>query len=133
MSALADRDDNTSHSEQIEISPAAISAYGRLLGAVGRRLYTHAAPDGGLICEDRTSKARPTMWRILPDGEIHPDRPYSYRRSGFVAVELPHSVQRRVPARTSREETLRGPQRSRPLAELDRAATPGRRRAAASA
>lgn len=85
MSASAQRTRNASSSEEIEISPAAISAYGRLLGAVGRRIHTYAAQDGGLICEDRTSRARPTLWRILPNGEILPDRPYNYLLAGFVA------------------------------------------------
>ena len=89
MSASAQSTREVSSSEEIEISPAAIGAYGRLLGAVGRRIYTYATPDGGLICEDRTSRARPTMWRILRDGEILPDRPYDYLRAGFVAGELP--------------------------------------------
>jgi hypothetical protein len=89
MSASAENTREVSSSEEIEISPAAIGAYGRLLGAVGRRIYTYATQDGGLICEDRTSRARPTMWRILCDGEILPDRPYDYLLAGFVAGELP--------------------------------------------
>jgi hypothetical protein len=74
---------------EIEVSEAAVRGYGRLLRAVGRRIHTHAAPDGGLICEDRTSRARPTMWRISNDGHVVPDTPYSFARRSFVASELP--------------------------------------------
>lgn len=89
MSALVEREGATSSSDDIEISLAAIAGYGRLLRVVGRTIDSHATKDGGLICEYRASRARPTMWRVLPDGEILPDTPYSYVLGGFVAVELP--------------------------------------------
>ena len=92
MSALVERGADTSSRDEIEISLAALRSYGRLLRAVGRRLWTHAAKDGGLICEYRGSAARPIMWRVLPDGEILPDTPYSYVRGEFVAGKLPVSV-----------------------------------------
>jgi hypothetical protein len=91
MSVLVERAGDASSRDEIEteteieISQAAIGAYGRLMRVVGRRLFTHAAKDGGLICESRASRTRPTMWRILPDGEILPDTPYSYARGEFVA------------------------------------------------
>lgn len=87
MSVLVERAGDVSSRDEIEIeiSQAAIGAYGRLMRVVGRRLFTHAARDGGLICESRASRTRPTMWRILPDGEILPDTPYSYARGEFVA------------------------------------------------
>ena len=91
MSALVERDDATSSDNETEISLAAIGAYGRLLRAVGGTLCTHATTDGGLICEYRASRALPTMWRVLPDGEICPDSPYSYSRGQFVAAKLPIS------------------------------------------
>jgi hypothetical protein len=92
MSALVERDGATSSNNETEISLAAIDGYGRLLRAVDGTLCTHATNDGGLICEYRASRALPTMWRVLPDGEIRPDTPYSYSRGEFVAVKLPVSV-----------------------------------------
>jgi len=77
----------------IEVSVAAIRGYGRLLRAVGHRLHTHATVDGGLICEDRTACwARPTMWRILGDGKVLADHPYSYATGAFAPGALPASI-----------------------------------------
>jgi hypothetical protein len=92
MSATVERSTDVRSSDEVEISPAAIAAYGRLLGALGRRVYTHGTPDGGLICEDRSCPVRPTLWRIVRNGEILADRPYSYTRAGFVTGELPAGV-----------------------------------------
>jgi hypothetical protein len=64
----------------------------RLLRAVGGRVQLHVSRDGGLICEDRSSRARPRIWRISPDGVVEPDRPYSFGRRAFVAAELPGFV-----------------------------------------
>lgn len=92
MGALAERNDDTSSPDETEISLAVIDGYGRLLRAVGRTLCTHAAKDGGLICENRASRSRPSLWRVLPDGEILADTPYSFSLGEFVAVKLPVSV-----------------------------------------
>lgn len=78
-----------------EITDAALSAYRRLVRAVGRVLWTHAAGDGGLICEDRTIRARPIMWRISPDGAVVPDSRYNFAAGGFIAAMLPHDLTRR--------------------------------------
>lgn len=78
---------------EIEITPAAVLGYGRLLQAIGHRLHTHATVDGGLICEDRTACwARPTMWRILGDGQILADRPYCYALRAFAPSTLPTAI-----------------------------------------
>jgi hypothetical protein len=77
---------------EVKITRAAIRGYGRLLRAVGGRIQLHASSDGGLICEDRTSRARPRIWRISPDGVVEPDRPYSFVGRSFVAAELPAAV-----------------------------------------
>jgi hypothetical protein len=79
-------------SDETEISDAAISGYGRLLRAIGRRITTYATDDGGLICEDRATPARPTMWRISRDGAIAPDSPYSFSLATFVAASVPAGV-----------------------------------------
>jgi hypothetical protein len=75
-----------------EISRAAIRSYVRLLRAVGGKLQLHVASDGGLICEDRRSPARPTVWRISADGVVEPDRPYNFLLQAFVASRLPAAV-----------------------------------------
>jgi len=77
---------------EIEITDAAIGAYGALLAAVGRRVTTHPFRDGGLICEDRTRWARPTMWRISPEGAVLPDTRYSFAHRGFVTSALPPGI-----------------------------------------
>jgi len=92
MSALAERNGDTSSRDETEISLAAIDGYGRLLRSIGGTIFTHAAKDGGLICEDRASRSRPSLWRVLPDGEILADAPYNFALGEFVAVKLPVSV-----------------------------------------
>jgi hypothetical protein len=92
MSTLVERHGAKSSNDEIEISLAAIAGYGRLMRAFGRTIYIHPTHDGGLICEYRASRARPTMWRVLPDGEILPDTPYSYLLGEFVTGKLPVSV-----------------------------------------
>jgi hypothetical protein len=92
MSVLAERYDDPQSTDETEISLAAIDGYRHLLRTVGPTLQTHAAKDGGLICEDRASHSRPTLWRVLPNGEILDDTPYSFTRGEFVAVTSPVSV-----------------------------------------
>jgi hypothetical protein len=74
---------------EIAVSEAASRTCGRLLARAGNRIRTHAYPDGGLICEDRVSRARPRMWRITADGELLPDTTYSFARQAFVRVPVP--------------------------------------------
>jgi hypothetical protein len=74
---------------EIEITEAAISGFSRLLSVARGRIETHAFGDGGLICEDRTVRARPTIWRVSPDGAVLPDTPYNFRLRAFIAAELP--------------------------------------------
>lgn len=76
----------------VEITHSAIRAYGRLLAVFGPRLRTHGHGDGGLICEDRTNRARPLMWLIAADGSITPDTRYSYRHRAFVPAAAPQGV-----------------------------------------
>lgn len=78
--------------DKAAVTEAALGAYGRLLAIVGRRLRTHPARDGGLICEDRRSRTRPAMWRISPDGALLADRRYSFTLRTFTAVALPQGV-----------------------------------------
>ena len=78
--------------DELEITDAAIRTYGRFLAVVGRRLITRGCADGGLICEDRTNRARPRIWRILPDGAIAPEARYNFARRDFVSVPLPHGL-----------------------------------------
>jgi hypothetical protein len=89
MSVLAERNGETSSADETEISLAAIDGYRRLLRTIGPALQTHAAKDGGLICEDRASRSRPTLWRVLPNGEILADAPYSFTVGEFVTVTPP--------------------------------------------
>jgi hypothetical protein len=77
---------------ELEITQEALSGYGRLLRAVGRRILVHVTPDGGMICEDRASIAHPTLWRISHDGAVRADTPYSYANRAFVAAQLPARV-----------------------------------------
>jgi hypothetical protein len=74
---------------EIEITEAAISGFSRLLSAVRGRIETHAFGDGGLICEDRTVRARPRIWRVTPDGAVLPDTPYNFRLRAFISAGLP--------------------------------------------
>jgi hypothetical protein len=75
--------------DEIAITDAAIGTFRQLLGAMAGRITTHAYRDGGLICEVRTSPARPRMWRIAPDGGLLPDSSYNFARGGFVSVPAP--------------------------------------------
>ena len=77
--AIDGRDDDES-----EITRAAVAGYARLSRAVGGRILTHAERGGGLICEKRAGRARPTLWRITADGTVLPDSPYSYEQRAFV-------------------------------------------------
>lgn len=74
---------------ELEITDAAVNAFARLLVLTGGPLRTHGCPDGGMICEDRANRARPKLWRISPDGEVLPDRPYSFKLRSFVSAALP--------------------------------------------
>jgi hypothetical protein len=74
---------------EMKITEAAIGGYAMLLAALGRRVTTHPFRDGGLICEDRTRWARPTLWRISPEGAVLPDSHYSFAQRGFVTSALP--------------------------------------------
>ncbi|MFL5824486.1 MAG: hypothetical protein ACJ764_13715 [Solirubrobacteraceae bacterium] len=60
-----------------------------MLAAMAGRVKTHGYRDGGLICEDRTSRARPSAWRISPDGSVVPARVYSFARRAFISGPLP--------------------------------------------
>ena len=75
-----------------EVTDEALGAFGQLLVIIGRRLRTHATRDGGLICEDSSSRTRPAMWRISPDGVVLPDSRYSFRLGGFTPVALPQGT-----------------------------------------
>ena len=83
---------STQTDPEIETTAAAIGAYGNLLIALGHRVVSHPFGDGGLICEDRTRWARPTLWRISPDGALLPDSRYSFAARGFVTSSLPPGV-----------------------------------------
>ena len=71
---MADSDDG-----EREITRAAVAGCARLSRAVGGRVVTHAERGGGLICEKRGDRARPTLWRITADGKVLSDSPYSYQ------------------------------------------------------
>jgi hypothetical protein len=75
--------------EAVTITEAAIRACGRLVALMADRISTHACRDGGMICEDRSSRARPRMWRITPDGTLLADVSYNFTRQAFVRVPLP--------------------------------------------
>jgi hypothetical protein len=77
---------------EMEVSEAAIRAYGRLLGALNGRIRTHPSCDGGLICELRPGRARPILWRIQPDGAVVPDTRYNFMRRAFVTTPLPQGI-----------------------------------------
>ncbi|HEV3130182.1 MAG TPA: hypothetical protein VGY32_14455 [Solirubrobacteraceae bacterium] len=74
---------------EMKITEAASGAYGMLLAALGRGVTTHPFRDGGLICEDRTRSARPTLWRISPEGAVLPDSQYSFAHRSFITSALP--------------------------------------------
>jgi len=84
---------NAARRGEVEITDAAIGGFSHLLRTVRGKIETHASGDGGLICEDRTARMRPTMWRISPDGAVLPDSPYSFRRRAFISAELPPGFQ----------------------------------------
>ena len=77
---------------EVEVTDAALGAYGRLRAIIGERLQTHPARDGGLICEDRKIYTRPALWRISPDGAVLPDSRYSFTLAAFAPVALPQGV-----------------------------------------
>ena len=74
------------------MTEAALAAYGRLLAVRRARLITYASGDGGLVCEDRSSRARPALWRLSADGAILPDSRYSFRLRAFVSAPLPQGL-----------------------------------------
>jgi hypothetical protein len=76
---------------EIEVTTAAVAAARRLSAVTGGRLSSHPAADGGLICENG-HRARPVMWRILPDGGVQPDRRYSFTHRGFVSPVVPDGI-----------------------------------------
>jgi hypothetical protein len=78
--------------DEVEVTDAALGAYGRLRAIIGERLRTHPARDGGLICEDRKVYTRPALWRISPDGAVLPDSRYSFTLAAFAPVALPQGV-----------------------------------------
>jgi hypothetical protein len=78
--------------QKVEISPAAVSAVGRLIGSIDSRVATYPARDGGLIVEDLERPGHPRVWRISRDGTVHPDRPYNYLLRAFVEAGLPPGV-----------------------------------------
>jgi hypothetical protein len=100
--------------DEVEISSSAIAGYRWLLAAVGGTIHTHACGDGGLLCEKRTHRARPTIWRVAADGTVLPDSPYDYARRAFVTAALP-AAPRPYPEATAEGRSARRP-------TLDRAA-----------
>ena len=78
--------------DDLDVTPAAIRTFGRLLVVTGGHVAAHRSPDGGLICEDRSRFARPALWRILPDGTVRPDSRYSFVRRGFVTTAVPQDA-----------------------------------------
>ncbi|HEY1524332.1 MAG TPA: hypothetical protein VGF70_15080 [Solirubrobacteraceae bacterium] len=74
------------------ITEAALRTCGRLVALMAGRIATHASSDGGLICEDRTSRARPRMWRIMPDGALLSDSSYNFTRQKFIRAPLPQEA-----------------------------------------
>lgn len=78
--------------QEIEISEAAVRAYAGLMRSLKGRIRTHASRDGGLICELRAGRARPTLWRIGPDGTMVADSRYSFVRGAFVTAALPQGL-----------------------------------------
>ena len=78
--------------QEIEVSQAAVRCYGRLLRVLEGRVRSHASCDGGLICELRRPRARPILWRILPDGDVVADTRYSFVRGAFSTTPLPQGI-----------------------------------------
>jgi hypothetical protein len=94
MAAPATQPRPSADHDEIEISAHAVRALGRLLRVVDRPIRTHAAGDGGLICEDRTVQARPILWRVSADGGVRPDTPYSFITKAFTTAKLPDGLAR---------------------------------------
>ncbi len=78
--------------DEVTVTEAAIRTCGRLAALMARRIAIHAYRDGGLICEDRTSRARPRVWRISPDGALLSDSSYNFTRQAFIRVPLPQEA-----------------------------------------
>jgi hypothetical protein len=78
--------------DEVTVTEAAIRTCGRLVALMTSRITTHAYRDGGLICEDRSSRARPRMWRITPDGALLSDSSYNFMRQAFVRVPVPQEA-----------------------------------------
>ena len=78
--------------DEVTITDAAIRTCGQLVALMAGRIATHAYRYGGLICEDRTSRARPRMWRIGPDGTLLSDHSYSFSRGAFARVPVPQEA-----------------------------------------
>ncbi len=94
MSALQDTSEGSWDQDEFGITAAAIRGYGRLLKAVGGKIRTHPSKDGGLICEDTRHPARPTIWRVCPDGAVLPDSQYNFLLRAFITGALPEGVAR---------------------------------------
>jgi hypothetical protein len=80
--------------DEVEITDAALAAFGAILRSCRRTIRTHSAGDGGLICEDRSVRARPLMWRISPEGSVLPDHRYNFRTRAFRAAMPPVGLSR---------------------------------------
>ena len=92
MRARYGRIGNASGENDIGITDAAMASYEQLRAAVRGRIASHPSGDGGLICEERTHRARPTVWRVAPDGAVLPDRPYNFALRTFITAGLPGGV-----------------------------------------
>jgi hypothetical protein len=77
---------------EIEVSEAAIRAYGRLWRALNGKIRTHPSRDGGLICELALGRVHPVLWRIQPDGAVAADTRYSFVGRTFVSAPLPQGI-----------------------------------------
>jgi hypothetical protein len=77
---------------EVTVTEAAIRTCGRLVALMAGRIATHASRDGGLICEDRASRARPRLWRITPEGALLSDSSYNFTRQAFTAVPVPQEA-----------------------------------------
>ena len=78
--------------DEVTITDAAIRTCGQLVALMADRIATHPYRDGGLICEDRTNRARPKMWRITPDGALLSDCCYSFTQGAFATVPVPQEA-----------------------------------------
>jgi hypothetical protein len=77
---------------EVSVSEAAIRTWRRLFGLNAGRIRAHAYRDGGLICEDRMSPARPRLWRIAADGALLADSSYNFTQRAFIRVPVPGEV-----------------------------------------